>query len=359
MLALPHGVAWSGLLTATMAMLGGILPEDRRADGMTLYGLASPAGVVFGPMLGLAIFTHWGFRAIALSLGTIFLLLTCLAFVLPKDREQRERRSALQMPERSMVGPCSVFFATALGYGVLGAYTAQEALKLDLAMPSAFLTFMAVGMVGMRIIMSLYGFSANPVRRLPAMLWMACAGLGILALAPTGLWRHVVSALLYGAGYSMVHTLMNTYVLETVHPERRGAAFGATLFSFDVGIGLGTFAIGGFIGWAVRSVGRPGLPPGLGGLRPHGPGGGAPGLPDAEGDPFGSEVAELKSRHQEHPESILHFRVSLMFPLVSRADAPWPWCGWPGPGTSRSSRRCSHGRAAPGPSGCTRRCPGP
>jgi MFS family permease len=249
-LALPHGVAWSGLLTATMAMLGGILPEDRRADGMTLYGLASPAGVVFGPMLGLAIFTHWGFRAISLSLGTIFLLLTCLAFVLPKDREPRERRSALQLPERSMVGPCSVFFATALGYGVLGAYTAQEALKLDLAMPSAFLTFMAVGMVGMRVIMSLYGFSANPVRRLPAMLWLACAGLGILALAPTGLWRHVVAALLYGAGYSMVHTLMNTYVLETVHPERRGAAFGATLFSFDVGIGLGTFAIGGFIGWA-------------------------------------------------------------------------------------------------------------
>jgi len=117
-------------------------------------------------------------------------------------------------------------------------------------MPSAFLTFMAVGMVAMRILMSWYGFAADPVRRLPAMLWLACAGLGILALAPTGLPRHIVSALLYGAGYSMVHTLMNTYVLEVVHPERRGAAFGATLFSFDMGIGLGTFAIGGFIGWA-------------------------------------------------------------------------------------------------------------
>lgn len=249
-LALPHGLVWSGLLTATMAMLGGILPEDRRADGLTVYGLASPSGVIFGPMLGLALFSHFGFRIITLSLGLIFLGLAGLAFLLPKDREHRERRSPFQKPERIMIGPCSVLFATAMGYGVLGAYTAQEAIKLKLAMPSAFLTFMAVGMVGMRVFMTQVGFGSDPVRRLPAMLWMAFAGLAILALAPTGLGRHVVSAVLYGAGYSIVHTLINTYVLDVVHPERRGAAFGSTLFSFDMGIGLGTFAIGGFIGWA-------------------------------------------------------------------------------------------------------------
>jgi MFS family permease len=249
-LALPHGVAWSGLLTATMATLGSVLPEDRRADGMTLYGLASPGGVVFGPMLGLAIFGRWGFSAIAISLGITFLVLALLAFTLPPDRADRERRSPLQMPERSMLGPCLVFFATALGYGVLGTYTAQEALKLDLSMPSAFLTFMAVGMVGMRVVMTQRGFSTKPVRQLPAMLWLACSGLLLLALAPTGLPRHIAAALLYGAGYSMVHTLLNTHVLETVHPERRGAAFGATLFSFDVGIGIGALGIGEFIGWS-------------------------------------------------------------------------------------------------------------
>lgn len=249
-LALPHGIVWSGLLTAGMATLGGILPEDRRAEGLTLYGLASPGGVIFGPMLGLALFTRWGFRPVAFGLGAIFIVLTLLAFLLPQDRAARERRSPFQTPERIMVRPCSVLFATAMGYGVLGSYTAQEALKLDLALPSAFLTFMAVGMVGMRIVMSFFGFSRDPVRQLPAMLWMAFAGLALLAAAPTGLPRHILSATLYGAGYSMVHTLISAHVLEIVHPERRGAAFGATLFSFDLGIGLGTFAIGGFIGWA-------------------------------------------------------------------------------------------------------------
>jgi MFS family permease len=159
------------------------------------------------------------------------------------------------MPERIMVAPCSVLLATALGYGVLGSYTTQEALKLGLAAPWAFLTCMAVGMVAMRLLMTVYGFDAQPVNQLPRMLWLACAGLVILAFAPTGLPRHILSALLYGAGYSMVHTLISTYVLDVVHPERRGAAFGATLFSFDVGISIGSLVIGGLIGWADHRFG--------------------------------------------------------------------------------------------------------
>jgi MFS family permease len=260
-LALPHGVVWSGLLTGTMATLGRVLPEDRRADGLTLYGLASPGGVIFGPMIGLAEFRHWGFGTVTWLLAGLFTVLALVALSLPKDRPNRERRSALQRPERMMIRPCSVLFVTALGYGALGTYTAQEALKLDfqpiLGLPtaSAFLTCMALGMVGMRIVMTRIGFGQEPVRLLPAMLGGAFLGLVLLAVLPGGVLRHILSALVYGAGYSMVHTLVNTYVLEVVHPERRGAAFGATLFSFDAGIGLGSFAIGMVIGHGSRAWG--------------------------------------------------------------------------------------------------------
>jgi predicted MFS family arabinose efflux permease len=58
----------------------------------------------------------------------------------------------------------------------------------------------------------------------------------------------VVSAIIYGAGYSMVHTLLNAKLLETADPKRRGSAFGALLFAFDSGIGLGSFGLGWVIG---------------------------------------------------------------------------------------------------------------
>jgi predicted MFS family arabinose efflux permease len=70
----------------------------------------------------------------------------------------------------------------------------------------------------------------------------------LLAVLPGGTLRHVLGALLYGAGYSMMHTLLNAKLLESVDPKRRGSAFGALLFAFDAGIGLGSFSLGWVIG---------------------------------------------------------------------------------------------------------------
>jgi len=248
-LALPHGIVWSGLLTTTMPILGEVLPEEHRAAGISLYGLASPGGVIFGPMAGLAFFHRFGFPAMAFTLAGIFLVIGVLAFRLPKDRKDRgHHHPHIQFPGGVMLAPCAVLFATALGYGSLGTFTAQEILKLGQDKPWMFLTCMAIGMVGLRILVSRTGFGERPLRWLPLMLWMAFAGLAGLALLPGGLMRHAASALLYGAGYSMMYTLVNLYVLARVQPDRRGAAFGMMLFSFDSGIGLGAFFIGQIIG---------------------------------------------------------------------------------------------------------------
>jgi len=260
LLAFPHGIVWSGLLTATMASLAHVLPDERRADGLSLYGLASPGGVIVGPLLGLWIQQRWGFAPIGWYLAILFLLLGALGTTLPRD-QPHARAEGFQWPNATVIGPCVVLFGVALGYGALGTYTAQEALALGLPLPSAFLSCMAIGMVLMRVIMLRRGFGRRPIRKLPAMLLGAVAGLALLAFLPGGTLRHVVSALLYGAGYSMLHTLLNAKLLETVDPRRLGSAFGALLFAFDAGIGLGSFSLGwtighyGYrVGWALGAL---------------------------------------------------------------------------------------------------------
>ena len=106
---------------------------------------------------------------------------------------------------------------------------------------------MALGMVAMRLGMAHLGFGLRPIRLLPGMLALTTVGMGILILPGGGL-RHAAAGFLYGGGYSMMHTLLNAYVLDRVSPARRGAAFGATLFAFDAGIGLGAFTLGWLIG---------------------------------------------------------------------------------------------------------------
>lgn len=247
LVALPHGIVWSGLLTSTMATLSHVLPERRRVDGLSIYGLASPMGVVFGPVLGLWIHHHWGFPVMALFLAALFVLLAVLSTGMPQVTPSRERRPAIHLPEAAVAAPCLILFASALGYGALNSYSAQEALALGFSFPAAFLTAMALGMVAMRLTMARVGFGARPIRLLPSMLALTALGMGILAL-PGGFLRHGIAGLLYGAGYSMMHTLLNAHLLETVNPQRRGAAFGALLFAFDSGIGLGAFVLGWLIG---------------------------------------------------------------------------------------------------------------
>ena len=103
LLAFPHGVAWSGLLTATMATLGHVLPPLRRADGLSLYGLASPAGVIFGPLVGMAAFARWGFAPMTWSLAGVFVVLGLLALTLPADPVRQPGAPRSSCP----AGPCS------------------------------------------------------------------------------------------------------------------------------------------------------------------------------------------------------------------------------------------------------------
>src|SRR5712671_4480438 len=48
-LVIVHGVFWSGLLSASAAYLTSLLPERRRAEGMSYWGLSSVAAIAVAP----------------------------------------------------------------------------------------------------------------------------------------------------------------------------------------------------------------------------------------------------------------------------------------------------------------------
>lgn len=244
-----HGAIWSGLVTSQPALLGAIIPEDRRAEGMSWYGLASPGGVVFGPTCGVMLYRFAGWETMCLLLVPCFAALVWLSRQLPPDPPKHARsKHPLRLPEREVLSLSAILFFIALSYGTLTSYSAQEALGGGFAWPAAFLSCLAIGMVAMRALMAIRGFGKRPIRLLPGMVLLTALGLGILAFAPGGSARHIAAGLIFGAGYSMIYTLLNAEVLEVVSPDRRGAAFGAFMFAFDTGIGLGSFALGLLIG---------------------------------------------------------------------------------------------------------------
>lgn len=253
-----HGFVWSGLRTASVARVGGLLPEGNRAEGMSLFGLASPGGVAVGPLLGLWLQPHLGFQWLVLSLGLVFLVLHLLIKELPKDPPKHLRSDEpLHLPDRSVWKPSLIIFLLAVSYGPMAPYSAQEARELGMLWPSAFLTCFALGMLGLRFILALTGMGQRPTRLVPVLLVISMMGCILLAVMPGGMARHITAGLVYGAGYGMVHTLLFLVVMDASDPKRRGAGVGALYGSYDAGVATGAILLGplmqtyGFrAGWA-------------------------------------------------------------------------------------------------------------
>jgi MFS family permease len=52
----------------------------------------------------------------------------------------------------------------------------------------------------------------------------------------------------FGVGFGTAYPVFVAYVMQHVHQDRRGAAFGAILAAFDTGIGTGSTMAGWIIG---------------------------------------------------------------------------------------------------------------
>jgi MFS family permease len=252
LLAPLHGLMWSALRTGALAWVGGALPLDRRTEGLALFGMAAPAGVAVGPLLGIWLYPRVGFQAVCLAFAAVLVGLFIVIRTLPGgERAGAAPRRGLGWPEPWVLIPALILFLLCLGDGPMAPYSAQEAKGLGLFWPSAYLTCFAMGMVGIRMLLGLTGRRISPSRMIPLTLALAFLGNLLLAVTPGGQVRHIVSGLIYGAGFGMSQTLMFTYVIGRGHPERHGAAVGALYFAFDAGIALGSLGLG----WVMQASG--------------------------------------------------------------------------------------------------------
>ena len=248
-----HGLVWSGLRTASVAKAGAMLAPEHRAAGMSFFGMSSPSGVALGPILGLVLYAALGFRWQMLALGAGFLLLHALIRFLPgENRDQLRADAAFQLPEKLVWLPVVILFLVGVSFGPIPPFSAQEAKFLHMAMPSAMLTSLAAGMVGLRLLLGVTGMGRRPIRLLGLMLWMSVAGMAVLALLPGDTFRHMAGGAVYGAGYAMTHTLLFMVIIDRSRADRRGAGVGALYFAYDAGQAVGAFGLG----WAMEHLGR-------------------------------------------------------------------------------------------------------
>jgi MFS family permease len=253
-----HGVFWSALLSASGAYMTHTVHPSRRAEGIGYWGLASVLALGAAPAIGFWVYRH-GWIALCLEITVLNLLMAVIAWRLPDDHEDAHGREAGQPPavhaprriiEWRVLLLSSTLALISFGYGSLTSFSALYADVLGITPRGIFLSAMAVAILGARLSL---GRSLDRIGHREVLMRCLIAppiGLAVLALA-NGRVSLVAAALIFGAGFGLMHPAFTAYVMARVPSSRRGAAFGAMLAAFDTGIGAGSSVMG----WIVDRAG--------------------------------------------------------------------------------------------------------
>ncbi|HVS04060.1 MAG TPA: MFS transporter [Thermoanaerobaculia bacterium] len=240
--AVAHGVFWSGLLSASGALIAEVIPLSRRTEGLGYWGVAPTAAIAVAPAVGLWVY-GFGWRAVTWEVAGLSLVLVALAAAVREGVGPARAPAGEPLVSWRVIASASGILVTAFGYGGITSYVALLSIERHIDPPSLFFTLFAVTVVLGRLLLVRHADRRRPEVLLYPSLLAIPPALALLAVASSRL-SLAASAVLFGLGMSGAYPAFMTWVLGRTAPERRGATFGSVLLAMDAGIGLGSLTIG-------------------------------------------------------------------------------------------------------------------
>ncbi len=221
-----HGASLAFSNTSTSTIATDIIPKQRFAEGMGMFGLATALATACAPALGLALMDSMGFTTLFLFAAISIALALVLFLMLKTPVIQTEHKpftvKGLLDPDALPASCTALVFM--LTYGALENFTAKFAAEQNLPSGGIFFAIMAVALLVTRL-------SAGKVtdRHGESVFAYSCNLAMLLAFLLMGLFPNLV-----------------TYLFSAVL-----AGFGFGGLAYDIGIGVG----GGIAGSLITAFG--------------------------------------------------------------------------------------------------------
>lgn len=237
-----------GFLTNAMYSLGADLaPPARRGEALGHLGNAATLSAAIGPaaasaLLGLTGFALSGFQMV-FALCTIVAAVGFVAALTVHETRtvhiQTDRRSAglLNVPTLPLAG-VSLLVQFAAG-GVLS----FAPLYLSIRVLPAFYISFAIAILVSRPFIGRLSDRIDRRRMVGPIMVIAAAGVGLLAWGPS-LPIAVVAAVLFGIGFGAFNPIATAIVVDRTPVVDRGRALATFTSSIDIGVAVGSTALG-------------------------------------------------------------------------------------------------------------------
>ncbi|KIG15004.1 major facilitator superfamily MFS_1 [Enhygromyxa salina] len=235
-----HGLAQAAMFSVLFTVAVDLVPADRRAHGIALFGVSGMIPMAVGGLLGDWVIVDGDYRTLYMVCGGCALTGLLLTLPLPETRRGGPSRSflaALLAPELRPLWFVGATFAMGLAaYFVFLKTYLLEAPQLG-TMGMFFSTY-AVSAVLLRVFFSWVPERLGLIRVLIPSLLAGAGGLALVALASAEI--HLIgAAVLCGIGHGFAFPIISALVVTRAQPDERGSAIALFTAMFDLGVLLG------------------------------------------------------------------------------------------------------------------------
>ncbi|TNJ62244.1 MFS transporter [Paenibacillus hemerocallicola] len=241
-LRIVHGAGWAFSTTAIGTSITDVVPEKRRGEGMGWYGVSMTVSMAIGPMLGTWIIMNYSFSHMFGIAAAFSAMALALAFAAKIPFQPHANKGSISLIEKSLLPVMAGLFFLAVSYGGITAFMPIFADTIAVN-PGFFFLVYAVSLTVIRPVAGKlsdrYGETAIII---PSLI---ITFLALIVVSQAGNMAGVaVSAVLYGIGFGSAQPAFQSVALKLAPPDRKGVANASFFTAFDLGIGLGSIALG-------------------------------------------------------------------------------------------------------------------
>lgn len=249
-LRLIHGIGWGIMSTALATMISDVVPVSRRGEGIGYFSLSIALATSLSIILGIYVMNAASFPAPLLVSTLCFVLCTALCakqpaipFLKNLDVKHGFINNARDSFEKTAFFPAFLCFLHSVAFSGIMAFIMLFGRESGIThiwiyfvghLGIIMLTRPAVGMI--------FDRKGHAILVIPGVAFMI-VGLVVLSFAQS-VTPLVLASICYGLGYGAVQPSLQTWAINRSPADRKGAANGTFLSSFDLGYAAGTLIMG-------------------------------------------------------------------------------------------------------------------
>ena len=244
-----QGSAMAFSFTCCLAMATDTLPRERVNSGIGYFSLAQAACMAIGPMVGLTLSDAFGYNAAFAIAGVVMLVAVGCALMV---KEPPHKRRPFKITPNSFfafeaIVPVSIASLLVIAFCNVNSFLALYAEERGVDNIGLYFTVNAVLMLFSRPFTGKLADKFGLVKViLPSMV---CFAFSFVVISQAdALWKFLIAAVLSAFGYGAAGPLLQACCMESVPPERRGAASSACFIGIDAANIIGPVLAGSIAG---------------------------------------------------------------------------------------------------------------